>query len=321
MVGWSEKTEALQTGTQNLNRVVDPAGAKKSNIGGMKTAHQAAIEGLGHLAHGSGRRLSFGGGQEFLGNLATPANEGHDDMANDSVGQVVGPFANGLVGDAERLGGGGDGAAEQFNGVGFAHAPLNHSSFICATLVHGRALSLTMVDYKTRLARAMEAANVHPQVLADHLGVSLQSVRKVLAGGSAAFNVTNHFEACQFLRIDPEWLATGVESDRSGPRAELPSEADNLAGALEVLTSSLLKVDEDSRDSVGHLLESMAKEPQKAQSKARLILRLLVTEDDSTTTVHHGSPTSRISGKVGNVLLGDKDGRRDRAAASGGSKK
>lgn len=71
-----------------------------------------------------------------------------------------------------------------------------------------------MVDYKTRLQKAM--GEMHPQVLADHLGVSLQSVRKVLAGQSAAFNVPNHFEACKFLKVDAGWLATGEGEMRTG---------------------------------------------------------------------------------------------------------
>lgn len=124
-------------------------------------------------------------------------------------------------------------------------------------------------------------------------------------------------------------IERGLASSGSSTTAAEPAppqkskpEADELAKALEVLTYYLAKSDEDSRLSVEPLLASLAREPQKAQSKVRLILRLLVTENDTKSTAHHDQP-GHISGDLGILDLGGhKNGRSDRAAraAKGGSK-
>lgn len=163
---------------------------------------------------------------------------------------------------------------------------------------------------------------MHPQVLADHLGVSVQAVRKVLDGKSAAFNVFNHFEACKFLGIDAEWLATGDRQMASPDGAE--SQADQLAYALESLTSALQKADKNSRIAVEPLLASMANEPAEARNKSRVILRLLVTKDD----VRPANDDVPASGKIGRLIGGSasKDlrgthGQRDRNETARAAKK
>jgi hypothetical protein len=64
-------------------------------------------------------------------------------------------------------------------------------------------------DYASRLEWAMKRAGVSPQSLADELEISLQAVRKLLAGASKAMNSTNNAKAAQFLRVESDWLATG----------------------------------------------------------------------------------------------------------------
>lgn len=54
-----------------------------------------------------------------LGQLV-PGVDTHDALC-DSGRKLVGPFVNGLVRDAHRLGSRRDGAAEEFNGFGFQH--------------------------------------------------------------------------------------------------------------------------------------------------------------------------------------------------------
>lgn len=302
----------------------------------MKTAHDAAIEGLRHLlsdqacigvGHGSG--LGFGSGrrQEILVDLATASDQRHDDVANDPVGELVGPLGNSLISDPKRLGRGADGAAEQFNGVGFAHAPLNHSYGASSTLVHRTGLLWGIMDkdhYSTRLADALQKrGNMHPQVLADQLGVSLQAVRKVLEGKSAALNVRNHFEACRFLNIDPEWLAIG-DKQMTAPDSGT-SERDHLADALETLTSALLKADKNARIALEPLLASMAKEPADSAKKSQLILRLLVTEGDSSQQSDDESRATKPTGvRIGDSAfrqLGGHDGRSDRDAGKRSAKR
>jgi SOS-response transcriptional repressor LexA len=63
--------------------------------------------------------------------------------------------------------------------------------------------------YGSRLLIAMEARNATRKDLAAALGVSVQAVGDVLRGKSSAFTAENNAKAAQFLRVDPNWLATG----------------------------------------------------------------------------------------------------------------
>jgi len=66
-----------------------------------------------------------------------------------------------------------------------------------------------MFSYKDRLAAALKAAQVSDNQLAAHLNVSIQAVRKVAAGTTTAFTAENNAKAARFLRVSPDWLATG----------------------------------------------------------------------------------------------------------------
>ena len=104
------------------------------------------------------------------------------------------------------------------------------------------------------------------------------------------------------------------------PRAAL-TEADQLADALEVLTKALQKSDKNARIAVEPLLSSMAKEPEEAGQKSRLILRLLTTDTVQDTPTENDRP-GHISGDLGILDLGDRDnGRSDRVATATGGRK
>lgn len=94
----------------------------------------------------------------------------------------------------------------------------------------------------------------------------------------------------------------------------------SLSDALEVLTKALQKADKDTRIAIEPLLASIAKDPEESGKKSRLILTLLVTEGTPSALGQDSSP-GHIHGQLGKLDLGAMDGRRDRAAASGGSKK
>ncbi|WP_343819475.1 LexA family transcriptional regulator [Castellaniella daejeonensis] len=68
-----------------------------------------------------------------------------------------------------------------------------------------------MVEYKDRLADAMERANVTVNELADALDTSYQAVKKVLDGKSGAFSAINNAKAAARLRVTSDWLALGTE--------------------------------------------------------------------------------------------------------------
>lgn len=122
------------------------------------------------------------------------------------------------------------------------------------------------------------------------------------------------------------WLAQGKGSKLVAEGAEVQPEEtvpepDQVAHALEVLTKTLLRADEDVRLSLEPLLASMAKEPEKAVKKSQLILRLLFTDPVQGIPAENERP-GHISGDLGILDLGDREhGRSDRVAAKGGSKR
>lgn len=67
-----------------------------------------------------------------------------------------------------------------------------------------------MVEYKDRLAEAMQDANVSAKWLAGKLGLSYQAVKKVLDGKSASFTAQNHDIVATLLKVSSSWLANGI---------------------------------------------------------------------------------------------------------------
>lgn len=152
----------------------------------------------------------------------------------DSGRQLIRPLVNRLVGDANSLGGGGDGSAEEFNGFGFEHASLNHSSRCAATMVppifESSSYRQTMVEkakvarvkkplpFGERLAHALSLPgneNGFSQLVKD-LGVTRQAITKLLDGGSKEMGANNNAKAARTLSVDPIWLATGEGIARPG---------------------------------------------------------------------------------------------------------
>lgn len=71
------------------------------------------------------------------------------------------------------------------------------------------AYSSTMVEYNERLTAALQARNVTISQLASGMGVSYQAVKRVIDGLSKAFSAANNAKAAAYLKINPDWLATG----------------------------------------------------------------------------------------------------------------
>lgn len=69
-----------------------------------------------------------------------------------------------------------------------------------------------MIEYSERLKAAMDARSTSVSQLATGMGVSYQAVKRVLDGLSKAFSAANNTKASAFLRVSPDWLATGVGS-------------------------------------------------------------------------------------------------------------
>lgn len=169
-------------------------------------------EDLGHVS-AFGRLGSIGDG---VWNAIGDAPQGGLHPISDPGRQLLRPLVHGLIGDANRIGGGCDRAAEKFDGFCLEHVPLNHSSDESATMVHTDFDSLeTMVSYNERLQQALALAKVDKRALAAHLGISYTGMEKALDGRTKALTAANNARAAAFLQIDPCWLATGEGEPRS----------------------------------------------------------------------------------------------------------
>ena len=66
--------------------------------------------------------------------------------------------------------------------------------------------------YASRLALAIDEAQVTVRDVSVALGVTTQALYKVLRGDTKALIVGHHLAAARFLRVDPTWLSDGVGS-------------------------------------------------------------------------------------------------------------
>lgn len=69
-----------------------------------------------------------------------------------------------------------------------------------------------MVDYKDRLVKAMQAAEMKTADLAERLGLSYQAIKKVVDGNTKALTAENSARAAQLLNVSSDWLALGEGS-------------------------------------------------------------------------------------------------------------
>jgi transcriptional regulator with XRE-family HTH domain len=170
-------------------------------------------------------------------------------------------------------------------------------------------------EYGSRLYAARKRAGLTQVALAKAAGMSQSTLQEAETTGLKSTYTAQLAAACG---VSPQWLATGEGSpDTTAPRPE----ADQVAHALEILTKTLQKADEDVRLSLEPLLSSMAREPDKAGNKSRLILRLLFTDTVRAIPTENDRP-GHISGDLGILDLGDRDnGRSDRVATAGGRKR
>ena len=170
-------------------------------------------------------------------------------------------------------------------------------------------------EFGARLYAARKRAKLTQVALAKAAGMSQSTLQEAETTGLKSTYTAQLAAACG---VSPQWLATGEGSpDTTAPRPE----ADQLADALEVLTKALKKSDKNARIAVEPLLSSMAKEPEEAGQKSRLILRLLITDAVRDTPAENDRPGHR-SADLGILDLGDRDnGRSDRVATAGEGRK
>jgi hypothetical protein len=114
-------------------------------------------------------------------------------------------------------------------------------------------------------------------------------------------------------------LTSGITSQKPRVVSDVSSE---LARALDVLTKVLQGADESVLMAVKPLLSAMADDPQNAKNKSSLILKLLDTPgDNSSAAPHDGLRQTHIFAELGDLDLGDNNGKSDSAASAGSRKK
>lgn len=89
---------------------------------------------------------------------------------------------------------------------------LKHACFLDASILSSSFRKLAFMTYGTRLAYALEREEKSRADLADALDVSVQAIGQVITGGrsgSQTFTAANHMKAARFLKVSPDWLATG----------------------------------------------------------------------------------------------------------------
>lgn len=177
----------------------------------------------------------------------------------------------------------------------------------------------TRSEYGARLLAARKHKGLSQTALANAVGMSQSAYGQAETTGSGSSFTSQLADVCG---VRAQWLATGIGSMFEKDEGEENSEFERIQFSLDVLSEALLRTDKNTRLAIEPLLSSMAKEPADAKNKSALILRLLVSEHDKPRSPPHDEVRQpHISGELGVINLGEKDGRRDQDAAPGGGKK
>lgn len=139
-----------------------------------------------------------------------------------------------------------------------------------------------MVEIKERLKHAMDLRSISVQELANEIGVSYQAIRKVCEGDSKSFSAKNNSKVAFFLRINPDWLATGLGNiESSEPRRQvIHISSMNVAQAIEILGKALLSNPDWGTEKLTGTVSDWVKDPANERKKKSLLD--LFSEQDHT---------------------------------------
>lgn len=96
--------------------------------------------------------------------------------------------------------------------------------------------------YTERFRTAVERAQADLGQLAEAVGLSYQAVKKVYDGHSKSFTAENNVKVARVLKVDSEWLATGV-----GQPEQLPLSAQVVAALKALDPRSVGKLESELR--------------------------------------------------------------------------
>lgn len=177
-------------------------------------------------------------------------------------------------------------------------------------------------EYGARLLAARTHKGMSQTALAKAVGMSQSAYGQAETTGSGSSFTSQLAEVCG---VRAQWLATGEGPMLAKDESDDISEAERIQSALYVLAKVLINADEDTRNTVGELLATMAASPETVKNKSRLILKLLVTDADKPdfSPQDGNAPTSHFSYVGPRLTLpgGEQDGRSNTDAATGGRKK
>jgi transcriptional regulator with XRE-family HTH domain len=174
-------------------------------------------------------------------------------------------------------------------------------------------------EFASRVIAARKHAKLTQHALGAATGIKQSTISEMEVSGQSSLMTPQIARACG---VDAYWLATG-DGPMLGPGAlNATEEGEQLAAALDVLSTALQHADKNALIAVERLLAAMAADPTTAKNKSELILRLLVTPGDKTSSsVQDELRRSHIFVRGERLDLGDANGRRDKSAAAGGERK
>lgn len=215
--------------------------------------------------------------QQVRGQVAPGLNS--QDAVLDPPGQRVGPFVDGLIGDAQCLSGGTDGAAEEIDR--FSSGQWLHSRDLTIVKHHSsnrpcEHATVVANTYSARLELALTGAKKSISDLAAAMGISYQAVRKAVRGESNAFTAENNAKAARYLKVRANWLATGElpmhEAAESQPEA-LDQQA--IRAALRTLRNQLAHGYGPHNEIAGAALALLAKVPDSDRAYEDAVTAML----------------------------------------------
>lgn len=116
--------------------------------------------------------------------------------------------------------------------------------------------------------------------LARHCGVRAPSVNGWLHGITKRMDAEHLFNAADFFKVNPRWLAFGVgprdlEDDQTAPEERLVPQPPDLEALLHSLGTALLAHNRQTRETAGVMLENFARNPEHSGNILQAIVTLL----------------------------------------------
>jgi transcriptional regulator with XRE-family HTH domain len=164
-------------------------------------------------------------------------------------------------------------------------------------MLESRIRTLIRMDFKERLAHAIERAKASRPQLVQALGVSSQAISQVLAGDTKALTAENTAKAARFLQVDWYWLATGEGSPEP---VHWPFSAELRSEVAKLDRASLLRMENMLRATFGmKAVEKLEPSIVRANEAIDLDQGVSATDVKSLTEEQESAPHTKGARKAG----------------------